>query len=166
MGCKYVKEFEFGGPSGKFVKGYYRGGDVKADAAQDKAMVKAAVHKHERAMHPGKPVTKLANGGPVVPQQQAAPRNAPSRAPSRPMPAPPGGAMNALRALAAGRPGAAFVPPGRGPGAAVPSPHGRGPGAPMVKAGAESLPPSPVRPQPAPPSAMKKGGSAKMRNKC
>lgn len=25
--------------------------------------VKAAVHKHEKAMHPGKPLTKLANGG-------------------------------------------------------------------------------------------------------
>jgi hypothetical protein len=28
-----------------------------------KKMVKQAVHKHERAMHPGKPMTKLAKGG-------------------------------------------------------------------------------------------------------
>jgi hypothetical protein len=26
-------------------------------------MVKAAVHKHEKGMHPGKPLTKLAKGG-------------------------------------------------------------------------------------------------------
>jgi hypothetical protein len=26
-------------------------------------MVKAAVHKHEKGMHPGKPMTKLAKGG-------------------------------------------------------------------------------------------------------
>jgi hypothetical protein len=34
-----------------------------ADIKQDKAMVKAAVHKHERSMHPGKPLTKLRKGG-------------------------------------------------------------------------------------------------------
>jgi hypothetical protein len=33
------------------------------DAKQDKKMVKSAVHKHERKMHPGKPMTKLAKGG-------------------------------------------------------------------------------------------------------
>ena len=27
------------------------------------AKVKKAVHKHEKAMHPGKPLTKLAKGG-------------------------------------------------------------------------------------------------------
>ena len=36
---------------------------AKNDIKQDKAMVKAAVHKHERGMHPGKPMTKLARGG-------------------------------------------------------------------------------------------------------
>lgn len=36
---------------------------LKADEASDKAMTKAAVHKHERSMHPGKPMTKLARGG-------------------------------------------------------------------------------------------------------
>ena len=35
----------------------------KADLKQDKAMVKKAVHKHEAAMHPGKPMTKLRKGG-------------------------------------------------------------------------------------------------------
>ena len=41
-----------------------KGGEVsKADIAQDKAMIKKAVHKHERAMHPGKPMTKLRKGG-------------------------------------------------------------------------------------------------------
>ena len=65
---KYVAEFEF--PSDKgysasagktMVKGYARGG--AADMKQDKAMVKAAVQKHERAKHPGEPMTKLARGG-------------------------------------------------------------------------------------------------------
>ena len=36
---------------------------AKSDIKQDKAMVKAAVHKHEKGMHPGKPLTKLARGG-------------------------------------------------------------------------------------------------------
>jgi hypothetical protein len=36
---------------------------AKSDIKQDKGMVKAAVHKHEKGMHPGKPLTKLAKGG-------------------------------------------------------------------------------------------------------
>ena len=35
----------------------------KSDLKQDKKMVASAVHKHESAMHPGKPKTKLAKGG-------------------------------------------------------------------------------------------------------
>ena len=35
----------------------------EADIKQDKALVKKAVHKHEAAMHPGKPLTKLRKGG-------------------------------------------------------------------------------------------------------
>ena len=35
----------------------------KKDLAQDKKMVAAAVHKHEKAMHPGKPMTKMKAGG-------------------------------------------------------------------------------------------------------
>jgi hypothetical protein len=74
MGCTYVKEFDFGtkGKDGSVkycgggaVKKYADGGSVKADMKQDKAMVKAAVHKHEKAMHKGEPLTKLAKGGKV-----------------------------------------------------------------------------------------------------
>jgi hypothetical protein len=36
---------------------------AKSDIKQDTGMVKAAVHKHEKGMHPGKPLTKLAKGG-------------------------------------------------------------------------------------------------------
>ena len=35
----------------------------KADLKQDKKMVASAVHKHEKKMHPGKPMTKLRAGG-------------------------------------------------------------------------------------------------------
>ena len=35
----------------------------KKDLAQDKKMIKAAVGKHEKNMHPGKAPTKLAKGG-------------------------------------------------------------------------------------------------------
>jgi hypothetical protein len=65
---KYVSDFQFPsecgftGSTGKtMVKGYARGG--KADIAQDKAMVKTAVHKHEKSMHKGEPLTKMAMGG-------------------------------------------------------------------------------------------------------
>jgi len=67
-GLKYVSEFTFpsdkgySGSAGKtMVKGYARGG--AADIKQDKALVKEAVQKHERAKHPGEPMTKLAKGG-------------------------------------------------------------------------------------------------------
>lgn len=74
MGCTYVKEFDFGTKgkdgavkycSGGAVKKYAKGGEVHADVAMDKKMVKAAVHKHEKAMHKGEPLTKLAKGGKV-----------------------------------------------------------------------------------------------------
>ena len=35
----------------------------KADLKQDKKMMAGAVHKHEKALHPGKPMTKLKAGG-------------------------------------------------------------------------------------------------------
>ena len=35
----------------------------KADRKQDKKMMAGAVHKHEKRLHPGKPMTKLAKGG-------------------------------------------------------------------------------------------------------
>jgi hypothetical protein len=71
---KYVDEFDFG-PSKVQVKGYSRGGPMckaeggavdSADVKQDKKMIKTAVHKHERAQHPGKPLTKLRKGGAVL----------------------------------------------------------------------------------------------------
>ena len=37
----------------------------KADLAADKKMIKAAVGKHERNMHPGKTPTKLRAGGKI-----------------------------------------------------------------------------------------------------
>lgn len=37
-----------------------------SDKAADAKMVKAAVHKHEKAMHPGKKPTKLKGGGSVT----------------------------------------------------------------------------------------------------
>lgn len=40
-----------------------KGGAVHSDVAMDKKIVKKAVHKHEAAMHPGKPMTKLKKGG-------------------------------------------------------------------------------------------------------
>ena len=35
----------------------------KKDLKQDKKMIAGAVHKHEKALHPGKPMTKLKAGG-------------------------------------------------------------------------------------------------------
>lgn len=35
----------------------------KEDLKQDKKMIAGAVHKHEKNMHPGKSMTKLAKGG-------------------------------------------------------------------------------------------------------
>ena len=35
----------------------------KSDLKQDKKMVAGAVHKHEKKLHPGKPMTKLKKGG-------------------------------------------------------------------------------------------------------
>lgn len=75
---KYVKEFDFsqGGKAvgycggGMAKKGYAKGG-MHEDVKADKAMVKTAVHKHEKAMHPGKPMTKLAKGGMMQPAVSA-----------------------------------------------------------------------------------------------
>ena len=35
----------------------------KKDLKQDKKMIAGAVHKHEKKLHPGKPMTKLRAGG-------------------------------------------------------------------------------------------------------
>lgn len=68
---KYVKDFDFNsdfGFSGSSTKGYAKGGACYAeggvaDLKQDKKMIATAVHKHEKAQHPGKPLTKLKKGG-------------------------------------------------------------------------------------------------------
>lgn len=66
MGCKYVKEFDFGAATKAKGKPYAEGGSVKADMKQDKKLVAQALHKHEKAQHPGKPLTKLKKGGKVT----------------------------------------------------------------------------------------------------
>lgn len=47
----------------------------KKDIKQDKAMIAKAVHKHEKAKHKGKPLTKLAKGGKTNAQMKALGRN-------------------------------------------------------------------------------------------
>ena len=47
----------------------------KSDKAQDKAMVKKAVGKHEKRLHPGKSLTKLKAGGPTTESRAQAGRN-------------------------------------------------------------------------------------------
>jgi len=42
---------------------------------QDKKMIAGAVHKHEKKLHPGKPMTKLAKGGVTTDQMKAVGRN-------------------------------------------------------------------------------------------
>lgn len=55
------------------------GGSV--DMKQDKATVKAAVHKHEKGMHPGEPLTKLKKGG-VVPSRETVAKRATKETPT------------------------------------------------------------------------------------
>lgn len=47
----------------------------KEDLKQDKKMISAAVHKHEKRMHPGKAPTKLAKGGVTSKAMKAVGRN-------------------------------------------------------------------------------------------
>jgi hypothetical protein len=47
----------------------------KKDLAQDKKMVKSAIGKHERNMHPGKAPTKLKKGGPTSMDRRKMGRN-------------------------------------------------------------------------------------------
>jgi hypothetical protein len=47
----------------------------KKDLAQDKKMIKSAVGKHEKNMHPGKKPTKLAKGGVTGEAMKAVGRN-------------------------------------------------------------------------------------------
>lgn len=66
MGCTYVKEFDFGKKSAGGTVKYAKGGAVHSDVAMDKKEIGKAVHKHEKAMHKGEPLTKLKRGGPVT----------------------------------------------------------------------------------------------------
>lgn len=66
-----VKDFNFSSAGktvglckGGMVKGYAQGGAVGKEAA------KVAVHKHEKAMHKGEPMTALAKGGKVMPKRE------------------------------------------------------------------------------------------------
>lgn len=66
---EFPASFGFTGSAGKqLVKGYARGGKVKSDA---KKMVKSAVQKHEKAQHPGAPLTKLKKGGEAKIKEEA-----------------------------------------------------------------------------------------------
>jgi hypothetical protein len=47
----------------------------KADLKQDKKMIAGAVHKHEKKLHPGKPMTKLAKGGKTNEMMKSTGRN-------------------------------------------------------------------------------------------
>ena len=47
----------------------------KADLKQDKKMIAAAVHKHEKAKHKGQPMTKLKKGGPTSMDMRKVGRN-------------------------------------------------------------------------------------------
>jgi hypothetical protein len=52
--------------------GMKKGGSASHDdIAKDKPMVKKMIHKHEKAMHPGKPLTKMKKGGVPVHNRNA-----------------------------------------------------------------------------------------------
>ena len=48
---------------------------MKDDIKQDKKTAAAAVHKHEKAMHPGKPLTKMRKGRPTSEMMKKMGRN-------------------------------------------------------------------------------------------
>ena len=47
----------------------------KKDLKQDKKMIAGAVHKHEKKLHPGKPMTKLKKGGVTTDMMKSMGRN-------------------------------------------------------------------------------------------
>ena len=63
---EYMREDKATSDAAKREMGFKKGGDVKADLKQDKKMIAESVHKHEKAQHPGKPLTKLKKGGGVM----------------------------------------------------------------------------------------------------
>lgn len=48
---------------------------MKDGMKQDKKMIAGAIHKHEKHMHPGKPMTKLRKGGPTSEMMRKMGRN-------------------------------------------------------------------------------------------
>lgn len=72
----------------KHVGGMKKGGVAKhSDVAKDKALVRRAVHKHEKSKHPGKPLTQLKRGG--YAKKAGGGYMDGGMAPARPTPAPP-----------------------------------------------------------------------------
>jgi len=78
MGCTYVKDFDFKKTAGDMSakkSGYCDGGMAKKTGYAQGGVVgkeaaKVAVHKHEKSMHKGEPMTKLAKGGPATPKRE------------------------------------------------------------------------------------------------
>lgn len=109
----------------KHVLGHKRGGAAHSDAAEDRAMIRTAVHKHEAHMHGGKSKTRLdkfARGGKTKGKHhtQVNVIVAPHRGPPS----------------AAGAPaGAGPVPPPSLPGGPPKPPMGMPPGGPMPPPG-------------------------------
>ena len=58
-------ESDDGEPDMEPREGKKRGGKIASDEAQDKALIKKMVHKHEKHDHPGAKLTKLKDGGHV-----------------------------------------------------------------------------------------------------
>jgi hypothetical protein len=61
---EYMREDKATSEAAKREMGFKEGGI--ADLKQDKKMIAESVHKHEKAQHPGKPLTKLKKGGSVM----------------------------------------------------------------------------------------------------
>jgi hypothetical protein len=62
---EYKREDKATSDAAKAQMGFKNGGNVKVDLKQDKKMMASAMHKHEKAQHPGEPLTKLKKGGPA-----------------------------------------------------------------------------------------------------
>lgn len=58
-----IKSRAMGSRAGRAAQCFAAGGAVHSDVKADKSMISSAVHKHEKAMHPGKPVTPMRRGG-------------------------------------------------------------------------------------------------------
>lgn len=123
------------------VMGKKKGGEVHSDVAMDKKVISKAVHKHEAAMHPGKPLTKLKNGGKV---KGYAMGGVPAVGRPNPNPGKPGGPPNV--GMTKPMSGAPVKDVGTGSPTPVGDRSGMGRGMPT---------------RPMSPTMMKKGGAAK-----